>query len=96
MAESSDRPGEAPEIAAGGPEAQRQLGAGRRILTLVREEKNKLQDSHTKFGEELKDVRAQLADSVKENKRLRGGIFSMCSNLPPCNSARKELTKLCL
>ena len=37
----------------------------------------------------MKDVRAQLADSVKENKRLRGGIFSMCSNLPPCNSARK-------
>ena len=59
------------------------------MLTRVREEKNKLQDSNTQLGEELKDVRAQLADSVKENKRLRGGIFSMCSNLPPCNSARK-------
>ena len=34
-------------------------------------------------------MRAQLADSVKENKRLRGGIFSMCSNLPLRNSARK-------
>ena len=62
---------------------------GKRILTRVREEKNKLQDSNTQLGEELKDVRAQLADSVKENKRLRGSIFSMLSNLPPCNSARK-------
>ena len=26
-------------------------------------------------------MRAQLADSVKENKRLRGGIFSMWPNL---------------
>ena len=49
-------------------------------------EKNKLQDSNTQLGEELKDVRAQLADSVKENKRLRGGIFSMWSNLPSNNS----------
>ena len=56
------------------------------MLTRVREEKNKLQDSNTQLGEELKDVRAQLADSVKENKRLRGGIFSMWSNLPSNNS----------
>ena len=49
---------------------------------LVREEKNKLQDSNTKLGEELKDVRTQLADSVKENKKLRGGIFSTWPNLP--------------
>ena len=41
------------------------------------QEKKKLQDSNTKLGEELKDVRAQLADSVKENKKLRGGIFSI-------------------
>ena len=39
-------------------------------------------------------MRAQLADSVKENKRLRGGIFSMCSNLPPCNSARKGTNRV--
>ena len=43
-------------------------------------EKNQLQDCKTQLGEELKDVRAQLADSVKENKKLRGGIFSMCPN----------------
>ena len=59
------------------------------MLTRVREEKNKLQDSNTQLGEELEDVRAQLADSVKENKRLRGGIFSMWSNIPPCNSEMK-------
>ena len=43
---------------------------GERVLTRVREEKNKLQDSNIQLGEELKDVRAQLADSVKENKKL--------------------------
>ena len=55
---------------AGEKEAKRLNAAGERVLTRVREEKNKLQDSNTKLGEELKDVRAQLADSVKENKRL--------------------------
>ena len=61
-------------------EAKRQHAAGERVLTRVRDEKNKLQDSNTKVGEELKDVRTQLSDSVKENKNLRGGIFSMCPN----------------
>ena len=70
-------------------EANRLHAAGERLLKQVIDEKNQLQDSKTQLGEELKDVRAQLADSVKENKRLRGGIFSMCSNLPPSNSARK-------
>ena len=50
------------------------------MLTRVRDEKNKLQDSKTALGEELKDVRAQLATSMKENKKLWGGIFSMCPN----------------
>ena len=50
------------------------------MLTRVRDEKSKLQDSNTALGEELKDVRAQLANSVKENKKLRGGIFSMFLN----------------
>ena len=31
--------------------------------------------------EELKDVRAQLRDSMKENKKLRGGICSMWPNI---------------
>ena len=56
--------------------AKKLLAAGERVLTKVVQEKKKLQDSNTKLGEELKDVRAQLADSVKENKKLRGGIFS--------------------
>ena len=62
---------------AGEKEAKRLHVAGERVLTRAREEKNKLQDLNTQLGEELKDVRAQLTDSVKENKRLRGGIFSM-------------------
>ena len=58
----------------------RQLKAGENVLTRVRREKNDLQDANTKLGMELKDVRAQLSDSVKENRRLRRGIFSKCSN----------------
>ena len=58
------------------------LAAGERVLTKVVLEKNKLRYLNTQLGEELKDVRAQLADSVKENKRLRGGIFSLSVNLP--------------
>ena len=50
------------------------------MLTQVRREKNDLQDANIQLGMELKDVRAQLADSVKENKRLRRDIFSKCLN----------------
>ena len=52
------------------------------MLTRVIREKNDLQDAHTRLGVQLKDVRAQLADSVKENKRLQCGIFSKCLNEP--------------
>ena len=58
----------------------RQLKAGGSVLTRVRQEKNDLLDANTKLGVELKDVRAQLSDSVKENRRLRRGIFSKCLN----------------
>ena len=64
----------------GEKEAKRQHAAGERVLTRVRDEKNKLHDSNTTLSEELKDVRAQLANSMKANKRLRGDIFSMCLN----------------
>ena len=64
----------------------RQLKAGESVLTRVRQEKNKLQDANTQLGEELKDVCAQLSDSVKENRRLRRDIFSKCLN----ESAKKE------
>ena len=60
--------------------AVRQLKAGECVLTEVRREKNNLQGTNTKLSVELKDVRAQLADYVKENKRLRRGIFSKCLN----------------
>ena len=58
----------------------RRLNAGESVLTRGRQEKNKLQDANTRLGEELKDVCAQLSDSVKENRRLRRGIFSKCLN----------------
>lgn len=64
----------------GEKEANRLHATGKRVLTRVRDEKNKLQDSNTALGEELKYVRAQLANSLKENKKLRGSIFSMYLN----------------
>ena len=64
----------------------RQLKAGESVLTRVRQEKNNLQDANTQLGEELKDVRIQLSASVKENRRLRRGIFSKCLN----ESSKKE------
>ena len=60
--------------------ADRQLDAGECVLTRVRQEKNNLQDANMRLGVELKDVRAQLADSVKENKQIRRDIFSECLN----------------
>ena len=72
---------EALEVAqANEQEAKRLHVAGERVLKQAIVEKNQLQDYKTQLGEELKDVRAQLADSVKENKKLRGGIFSMYLN----------------
>jgi hypothetical protein len=72
---------EALEVAqANEQEAKRLQATGDRVLKQTIIEKNQLQDCKTQLGEELKDVRAQLADSVKENKKLRGGIFSMCLN----------------
>ena len=56
----------------------RQLKAGERVLMKVQQERNKLQDAHTQLGEELKGVRAQLSGSVKENQRLRRGIYIKC------------------
>ena len=56
----------------------RQLKASEKVLMRVQQERNKLQDANTQLGEELKDVRVQLSDSVKENRRLRRGIYSKC------------------
>ena len=74
----ADESGENPED----QHAVRRLKAGERVLTEVRREKNNLQDANTKLSVELKYVQAQLADSEKENKRLRRGIFSKCLNEP--------------
>ena len=57
---------------------QRQLKTGERILTQVKQEKNNLLDANVRLDVELKYVGAQLADSVKENKRLRRGIYHKC------------------
>ena len=59
-------------------ELLRQLKAGERVLHKVQHERNKLQDAHAQLGEELKGIRAELSGSVKENQRLRRGIYSKC------------------
>ena len=59
-------------------ELLRQLKAGERVLNRVQQERNKLQDANAKLGEELKGARAELSGSVKENQRLRRGIYSKC------------------
>ena len=56
----------------------RQLKAGESVLNRVQQERNKLQDAHAKLGEELKGAHAELSGSVKENHRLRRGIYSKC------------------
>ena len=79
--DSADDPGVNPAaVAVNAARADRQLNAGECMLTRVRQEKNNLQDANIQLGVELKDVRAQLADFVKENKRLRCGICSKCLN----------------
>ena len=96
--DSVDDPGVNPEVVRGDEQhAKRQLNAGERVLTRVRQEKNDLQDANIRLGVELKDVRAQLTDSVKENKRLQRGIFSKClDELFKGVRRRSRLTELCL
>ena len=76
---SADNPGVNPEgVRDDDSHLKRQLKAGEHILTQVRQEKNNLQDAKVQLDVELKDVRALLADSVKENKRLRRDIYGKC------------------
>ena len=57
--DSADNPGVNLKIVRGDEQhAQRQLEAGERVLTRVRQEKNDLQDANTRLDVELKDVRA--------------------------------------
>ena len=92
---SADNPGENPEIVKDSEShLQRQLKAGERVLTQVRQEKNNLQDANVRLGVELADVRAQLADSVKENRRFRRGMYSKCLNKLQYSSARKCIKRV--
>ena len=64
------------------------------MLSKSIEEKNKLQDANLQLSVELKDVRAQLADSVKENRRLRRGIYSKCLNELWYSSTRRRIDRV--
>ena len=77
--DSADNPGENPKtVEDNEPHLRSQLKAGERRLTQAIQEKNKLQDANIRLSVKLVDVRAQLADSVKENRRLRCGIYCKC------------------
>ena len=93
--DAADNPGGNLEIVPGDEQhAQRQLEAGERVLTRDIRENNDLKDAKTRLDIELKDVQGQLADSLKENKRLRRGIFSKCSNKPLYSSAKKQANRV--
>ena len=71
-----DNPGGNPKtVGDNEPHLRSQLKAGERVLTQTIQKKNKLQDANIRLSVELKDVRAQLADSVKENRRLRDAFI---------------------
>ena len=92
---SADNPGVNPEFVRDNEShLQRQLKAGERVLMQVRQEKNNLQDANVWLDVKLKDVRAQLADSVKENRRLRRGMYSKCLNELQYSSARKHIKRV--
>ena len=92
---SADNPGTNPEIVKDSEShLQRQLRAGERVLMQVRREKDNLEDANVWLGVELSDVRAQLADSVKENRRLRRGIYGKCLNKLQYDSARKHIKRV--
>ena len=56
---SADNPGVNPEgVRDDESHLKRQLKAGERVLTQVRQEKNNLQDANVRLDVELKDVRA--------------------------------------
>ena len=76
----------------------RQLKASEKVLMRVQQERNKLQDANTQLGEELKDVRAQQSDSVKENRQLHRGIYSKCLSKLLKRRVRRgsRLTEICL
>ena len=71
MKDSTDNPGGNPETVGDNElHLRSQLKVGERVLTQSIQEKNKLQDANIRLSVELKDFRVQLADSVKENRRL--------------------------
>ena len=92
---SADNPGVNPDGAVGDDSYfQRQLKAGEHILTQVTQEKKKLHDANIRLDVELKDDCAQLADSVKENKKLRRGIYGKNASKLFDSSARKFIKKI--
>ena len=60
----------------------------------VIQQKNNLQDANIRLSIELEDVRAQLADSMKENRRLRRDIYGKCLKGLQYSSARRHINRI--
>ena len=55
--------------------AESQHEAGYRVLALSHEDKNKLKAENQRQAKEVERLKSQLAQTLEENQRLKGGIF---------------------
>src|SRR5215216_3328543 len=61
--------------------AENQEAAGRRVLAQTIDQKKKLEAEKAEQVEEIQSLKAQLSNALKENEKLKGGIFSMTFEL---------------
>jgi hypothetical protein len=58
--------------------AESQREAGYRVLTRSHEEKDKLKAENGQQAQEIQSLKAQLALSQEENRKLKAGMFGEC------------------
>jgi len=57
--------------------AEKRKVAGWKVLAQTIDQKNKLEEEKVKQFEDIESLKAQLSDALKENNKLKGGIFGM-------------------
>ena len=57
--------------------AEKQEVVGRRVLAQTIDQNKKLEAKKANQAKEIKSLKAQLLDALKENNKLKGGIFGM-------------------
>jgi hypothetical protein len=58
--------------------AESQREAGYRVLTRSQEERDKLKAENGQQAQEIQSLKAQLALSQEENRKLKAGMFGEC------------------